>query len=96
MNAQPALSIEFFPPKTEDGVGKLRAVRQALYTLKPEFCSVTFGAGGSTQSGTFSTVQEILGEGVPAASHLSSNFIRTLPFFLPTLFVTLNILVTIS
>jgi len=71
MNAQPALSIEFFPPKTEDGVGKLRAVRQALYTLKPEFCSVTFGAGGSTQSGTFSTVQEILGEGVPAASHLS-------------------------
>ncbi|NDF66126.1 MAG: methylenetetrahydrofolate reductase [NAD(P)H], partial [Betaproteobacteria bacterium] len=71
MNAQPALSIEFFPPKTEDGVGKLRAVRQALYALKPEFCSVTFGAGGSTQSGTFSTVQEILGEGVPAASHLS-------------------------
>jgi methylenetetrahydrofolate reductase (NADPH) len=71
MSAQPALSIEFFPPKTVEGVDKLRAVRQALYALKPEFCSVTFGAGGSTQSGTFSTVKEILSEGVPAASHLS-------------------------
>lgn len=71
VNGQVPLSIEFFPPKTEEGVGKLRAVRQALYALKPEFCSVTFGAGGSTQSGTFSTVKDILAEGMPAASHLS-------------------------
>ena len=70
-NGQVPLSIEFFPPKTEEGVSKLRAVRQALYALKPEFCSVTFGAGGSTQSGTFSTVKDILAEGTPAASHLS-------------------------
>ena len=70
-NGQVPLSIEFFPPKTEEGVSKLRAVRQALYALKPEFCSVTFGAGGSTQSGTFSTVKDILAEGMPAASHLS-------------------------
>ena len=65
------LSIEFFPPKTPEGVEKLRAVRQQLYALKPEFCSVTFGAGGSTQSGTFATVREILAEGVGAASHFS-------------------------
>lgn len=65
------ISIEFFPPKTPEGVDKLRAVRQQLYALKPEFCSVTFGAGGSTQEGTFSTVQAILAEGVSAASHLS-------------------------
>ncbi len=65
------LSIEFFPPKTSEGVQKLRAVRQQLYAIKPEFCSVTFGAGGSTQAGTFSTVQEILAEGVGAASHYS-------------------------
>jgi methylenetetrahydrofolate reductase (NADPH) len=65
------LSIEFFPPKTPEGVEKLRSVRQQLYAIKPEFCSVTFGAGGSTQSGTFSTVREILGEGVGAASHFS-------------------------
>ena len=65
------LSIEFFPPKTPEGVEKLRQVRQQLYELKPEFCSVTFGAGGSTQEGTFSAVRDILAEGVDAASHFS-------------------------
>ena len=65
------LSLEFFPPKTPEGAAKLRTVRQALYALKPEFCSVTFGAGGSTQEGTFGTVAEILTEGVSAASHFS-------------------------
>jgi len=65
------ISIEFFPPKTPEGVEKLRTVRQQLYALKPEFCSVTFGAGGSTQEGTFSTVRDILAEGVAAASHIS-------------------------
>jgi methylenetetrahydrofolate reductase (NADPH) len=65
------LSFEFFPPKTPEGVEKLRVVRQQLYALKPEFCSVTFGAGGSTQEGTFSTVRDILAEGVGAASHIS-------------------------
>jgi len=65
------VSIEFFPPKTPEGVEKLRLVRQALYALKPEFCSVTFGAGGSTQEGTFNTVRDILAEGASAASHLS-------------------------
>jgi methylenetetrahydrofolate reductase (NADPH) len=64
-------SIEFFPPKTPEGVDKLRAVRQQLYALEPEFCSVTFGAGGSTQEGTFNTVRDILAEGVVAASHFS-------------------------
>jgi methylenetetrahydrofolate reductase (NADPH) len=65
------LSLEFFPPKTPEGTAKLRDVRQQLYALKPEFCSVTYGAGGSTQQGTFDTVAEILQEGVDAASHLS-------------------------
>jgi methylenetetrahydrofolate reductase (NADPH) len=65
------LSFEFFPPKTPEGVTKLRAVRQQLYARKPEFCSVTYGAGGSTHDGTFSTVREILGEGVDAACHFS-------------------------
>ena len=65
------VSLEFFPPKTPEGVEKLRKVRQELYALKPEFCSVTYGAGGSTRTGTFDTVQEILQEGVDAASHFS-------------------------
>lgn len=65
------ISLEFFPPKTPEGAEKLRGVRQQLYALKPEFCSVTYGAGGSTQEGTFATVREILSEGVDAASHFS-------------------------
>lgn len=65
------ISFEFFPPKTPEGADKLRTVRQALYAKAPEFCSVTFGAGGSTQEGTFAAVGEILAEGVSAASHFS-------------------------
>jgi len=65
------ISIEFFPPKTPEGAEKLRAVRKTLYALKPQFCSVTYGAGGATQAGTFATVGEILKEGVDAASHFS-------------------------
>lgn len=65
------ISLEFFPPKTPEGAEKLRAARKQLYALKPEFCSVTYGAGGSTHTGTFTTVTEILAEGVDAASHFS-------------------------
>ena len=65
------VSFEFFPPKTPEGVNKLRAARQQLYALRPEFCSVTYGAGGSTQAGTLAAVREILSEGVAAASHFS-------------------------
>ncbi|MBL0729854.1 methylenetetrahydrofolate reductase [NAD(P)H] [Piscinibacter sp. HJYY11] len=65
------ISLEFFPPKTPEGVEKLAVVRQKLYALKPEFCSVTYGAGGSTQDGTLAAVQAILAEGVDAASHFT-------------------------
>ena len=68
---RPPISLEFFPPKTPEGADKLRGVRQQLYALKPEFCSVTFGAGGSTQEGTLTTVREIMDEGMAAAPHLS-------------------------
>lgn len=70
MNALP-ISFEFFPPKTPEGAEKLRVVRRALYAWAPEFCSVTYGAGGSTHEGSFATVREILAEGVPAAAHFS-------------------------
>ena len=65
------LSLEFFPPKTPEGVAKLAAARAELYALKPAFCSVTYGAGGSTQDGTLQAVQAILAEGVSAAPHFS-------------------------
>ena len=64
-------SLEFFPPKTPEGVAKLRAARAQLAQLSPAFCSVTFGAGGSTREGTLATVLEIRDEGLPAAPHIS-------------------------
>jgi methylenetetrahydrofolate reductase (NADPH) len=67
----PNISIEFFPPKTPEGAEKLRVARQKLAELNPKYFSVTFGAGGSTQHGTLSTVLEILAEGHEAAPHLS-------------------------
>ncbi|MBC3884009.1 methylenetetrahydrofolate reductase [NAD(P)H] [Undibacterium griseum] len=64
-------SIEFFPPKTEEGAEKLRVTRAKLGELKPKYFSVTFGAGGTTQQGTLDTVIEIRREGYDAAPHLS-------------------------
>ncbi len=65
------ISIEFFPPQTPEGVEKLRAARGKLAILKPQFFSVTFGAGGSTRDRTFQIVKEIIAEGHCAAPHLS-------------------------
>ena len=65
------VSFEFFPPKTPEGADKLRATRQALYAFEPEFFSVTYGAGGSTQDGTMQTVKSILADGFDAAPHFS-------------------------
>jgi methylenetetrahydrofolate reductase (NADPH) len=64
-------SFEFFPPKTPEGIEKLRNTRRQLAQFKPEFFSVTFGAGGTTQQGTIDTVLEIQSEGFQAAPHLS-------------------------
>jgi methylenetetrahydrofolate reductase (NADPH) len=70
-DARKLYSIEFFPPKTPEGVAKLRAARKQLAQLSPAFCSVTFGAGGSTREGTLATVLESRAEGLEAAPHLS-------------------------
>jgi methylenetetrahydrofolate reductase (NADPH) len=64
-------SLEFFPPRTAEGTEKLRAARRQLAQLGPAFCSVTFGAGGSTREGTLATVLEIRDEGIEAAPHVS-------------------------
>ena len=65
------LSFEFFPPKTPDGIANLREARAQLAKFKPEFFSVTFGAGGSTRDRTMETVYEIQAEGHNAAPHIS-------------------------
>jgi methylenetetrahydrofolate reductase (NADPH) len=65
------ISFEFFPPKTADGIDKLRETREQLSKYNPEFFSVTFGAGGSTRDRTMDTVLEIQKEGFSAAPHIS-------------------------
>jgi methylenetetrahydrofolate reductase (NADPH) len=64
-------SFEFFPPKSAEGIEKLRATRKQLAQLNPAFFSVTYGAGGSTREGTLSTVLEIRKDGHEAAPHVS-------------------------
>lgn len=64
-------SFEFFPPQTAEGVSKLADTRRKLAVHKPEFFSVTFGAGGSTRERTLEAVQHIQADGLPAAPHLS-------------------------
>ena len=64
-------SFEFFPPKTPEGMHKLRATRDQLASLKPKFFSVTFGAGGSTRDHSLETVLDIQRAGYAAAPHLS-------------------------
>jgi methylenetetrahydrofolate reductase (NADPH) len=64
-------SFEFFPPRTEVGVEKLHEVHRELAALKPDFFSVTYGAGGSTRDGTRQTVTAIKQAGSEVAPHLS-------------------------
>ncbi|HJV62067.1 MAG TPA: methylenetetrahydrofolate reductase [NAD(P)H] [Albitalea sp.] len=65
------ISFEFFPPNTPVGDDKLKAVVQELGTMKPEFFSVTYGAGGATRDKTLRTVIAIAQAGFEAAPHLS-------------------------
>ena len=71
MTGAPTFSFEFFPPKSEEGAEKLRAVRAQLAQARPAFFSVTFGAGGSTKEGTWNTVMEMHRAGLPVAPHIS-------------------------
>ncbi|SMN11683.1 5,10-methylenetetrahydrofolate reductase [uncultured Candidatus Thioglobus sp.] len=66
------ISFEFFPPRTEKGQETLKQVRQELSLVNPDYFSVTFGAGGTTQESTLKTVLDIQKDGrISAAPHLS-------------------------
>lgn len=72
MTRRNTFSIEFFPPRDPKGDARLHRAREQLAQLAPAFFSVTFGAGGTTRSGTWKTVREtIQATGIPAAPHLS-------------------------
>jgi methylenetetrahydrofolate reductase (NADH) len=68
---QRTFSFEFFPPKSDEAVQKLRAARTRLAQVRPHFFSVTYGAGGSTREGTVNTVLEMHAAGLPVAPHIS-------------------------
>jgi methylenetetrahydrofolate reductase (NADPH) len=70
---RPAISFEFFPPKTEEGDRTLlEKTVPALMPLNPDYCSVTYGAGGSTRDKTLGIVERIQNEhGLTAMAHLT-------------------------
>ena len=66
------VSFEFFPPRTHEAVARLETTRRKLAALKPEFFSVTFGAGGSTRDLTLETVLDVRQDtGIDSAPHIS-------------------------
>jgi len=70
-SAERTFSFEFFPPKSDEAVAKLRAARARLAQIRPHYFSVTYGAGGSTREGTVNTVLEMHAAGLPVAPHIS-------------------------
>ncbi len=71
-SAAPALSFEFFPPKTDALDAQLWTCIRRLESLRPRFVSVTYGAGGSTQARTHATVSRIVAETtLQPAAHLT-------------------------
>lgn len=68
---KPSLSFEVFPPKTDTAFESVRSATEALARLKPDYMSVTYGAGGGTSAYTIQTAQHLQEMGVPALAHLS-------------------------
>src|SRR6185369_5970285 len=70
---RPVISFEFFPPKTDEGDrALLEKTIPALMRLRPDYCSVTYGAGGSTRDKTLGIVDRIQREhGLTAMAHLT-------------------------
>lgn len=70
--AEPVFSFEFFPPKSEEGERNLRSALAQLRELRPDFASVTYGAGGSTRERTLEIVAWLKRElGIEAMAHLT-------------------------
>jgi len=72
MSSPHTFSFELFPPRTPEGVAKLPAVIAQLAALGPDYFSVTHGAGGSDQEGTYETLLTVVKQcGVETAPHLT-------------------------
>lgn len=65
-------SLEYFPPREQAGRERLVGITKQLLEIDPAYISVTYGAGGSTRSGTVETIQMVKGLGCNAVPHLAS------------------------
>ena len=66
-----SFSCEFFPPKTDKGRENLNATLLEFKSIDFSYISCTYGAGGTTQDGTFDTIQQIMQHGFSAAPHIT-------------------------
>lgn len=71
MAARTPISVEYFPPNTDQGQRSLLRTSGQLAALDPDYFSVTYGAGGSTKDRTFAAVDGLIGAGYQVAPHLS-------------------------
>ena len=72
MGSTKSFSFELFPPRTPEGVAKLQPLIQRLASVGPKYFSVTHGAGGSDQDGTYDTLMAVVEHsGVEAVPHLT-------------------------
>ena len=71
-SGKPTLSMEVFPPKTDDKLSSIRTATEEIAALKPDFMSVTYGAGGGTSEFTADIAENIQNKyGVPTLAHLT-------------------------
>jgi methylenetetrahydrofolate reductase (NADPH) len=71
-NKKPAVSMEFFPPRDEAAAEKFKGTIRKLAQLRPDYMSVTFGAGGSTRDGSYQTVKEVMiNQEQPAVAYIA-------------------------
>jgi methylenetetrahydrofolate reductase (NADPH) len=72
MTARPYFSFELFPPRTPEGVAKLPSIIGQLAAVRPDYFSITYGAGGSNQDGTYETLLAVVKHaGAETAPHLT-------------------------
>ena len=68
---KPVISMEFFPPRDEKATEKFGAIIDKLSELKPDYMSVTFGAGGSDRDGSYQTVKNIIDKKLPTVAYIA-------------------------
>jgi len=67
----PVISMEFFPPRNEEAAEKFGIIIDNLAEVKPDYMSVTFGAGGSTREGSYQTVKAIMDKKIPVVAYIA-------------------------